>query len=71
MERCELPGYPQIEFFMHEYRGDRNSANGYSVIQLCRKKPDGWLGLFDKEDLIYESSLNLTTGEKAAINRDF
>ena len=70
-ERSTLTGCPKIEFYMEAGCGDANSANGYSNIQLYRETHRKYVGpLFPKEELIYESSLNLSTGEKAAADNN-
>ena len=70
-ERSALTGCPRIEFVMEAECGDSNSANGYSNIQLYRETHRKYLGpLLPKEELIYESSLNLSTGEKAAADNN-
>jgi len=70
-ERSKLTGCPKIEFFTRAGVGDANSANGYSNIQLYRETSrKGWGPLFPVEQLIYESSLNLTTGEKTAAGKN-
>jgi len=70
-ERSTLTGCPRIEFYVQGGCGDANSANGYSNIQLYLETHRRYLGpLLPKEELIYESSLNLTTGEKAAADNN-
>jgi len=70
-ERSTLIDCPKIEFYMEGGCGDENSANGYSNIRLYRETHRKYLGaLFPKEELLYESSLNLTTGEKAAADNN-
>jgi hypothetical protein len=70
-ERSAVTGCPRIEFYMEGGCGDTNSANGYSNIDLYRETHRRYLGpLLPKEELIYESSLNLTTGEKAAADNN-
>ncbi len=64
-------GYPQIEFFTQNCCADADSVNGYSNIQLYRRMPRGdWGPFFTKEELFYEDSLNLTTGEQKVTDRD-
>ncbi len=66
-DRSRLEGLPTIEFEMHIAPDNGNSSWGYSDIQLYRLTPNKFFGrLFPKADLLYESSLNLTTGDKAA-----
>jgi hypothetical protein len=70
-ERSTLTGCPRIEFYTGGGCGDSSSANGYSNIQLYLETHRRYLGpLFPKEELIYESSLNLTTGEKVAADNN-
>jgi hypothetical protein len=67
----KLTGYPKIEVFTQDATGDMYSENGYVNLKLYRKAPDRcWGQFFPRRDLIYESSLNLSTGEKIAIDTD-
>jgi hypothetical protein len=62
---------PKIEFVTEDGRSDDGSPNGYTNLKLYRRT-SGPLGpLSDKEDLLYESSLNLTTGNKTASDNDW
>jgi hypothetical protein len=70
-DHIETAELPRIEFEMHIGRDDGNSSWGYSDIQLYRLTPNKFLGrLFPKAELLYESSLNLTTGEKSAADNN-
>lgn len=70
-DRIETAGLPRIEFEMHIGGDDGNSSWGYSDIQLYRLTPNKFFGrLFPKAELLYESSLNLTTGEKSAADNN-
>lgn len=61
-------GFPEIEFVTEAGWGDANSKNGYSNLKLYRKISGDWGPLTDKEELLYESSLNLSTGKKTAFD---
>ena len=70
-DRIKTAGLPRIEFEMHTSPNDGNSSWGYSDIQLYRLTPNKFFGrLFPKAELLYESSLNLTTGEKSAADNN-
>jgi hypothetical protein len=70
-ERTKLAGCPKIEFVVPKYGSDANSGNGYSNIELYRVTPGiGGGPFFEKNELIYESSLNLTTGERTAADNN-
>jgi hypothetical protein len=65
-----LGDLPEIKFVAQNDSWDEKSKFGYSNFKLYRKIPgEGW-GPFDKEELLYESSLNLTTGNKTATDND-
>jgi hypothetical protein len=59
-------GFPEIEFVTDTSWSDASSKNGYSNLKLYRKISGDWGPLTDKEELLYQSSLNLTTGNKTA-----
>jgi hypothetical protein len=61
-------GFPEIELVAENGWGDANSKSGYSNLKLYRKISGEWGPLTDKKELLYESSLNLTTGSKTAID---
>ncbi len=63
-------GFPEVEFSTENGWSDDNSKNGYINLKLTRKIPGAFGPLSDKEDLLYQSSLNLTTGNKTAIEND-
>ena len=66
-EHTKLAGYsmPVIEFIMYGSGHDSASQNGYDAIRLYRTIPDKHLGpLFGELKMLYENSVNLTTGEK-------
>lgn len=70
-DRSKLLGLPTIEFVMRFGSSDGNSGYGYSDARLYRLTPNKFLGMvFPKSELLYESSLNLTTGEKTAADND-
>jgi hypothetical protein len=70
-EHNNLAGYPKIEFFIQNCCGDADSENGYINIKLYRRTPRGDLGpFFTKEELLYQNSLNLTTGKQKATDSD-
>jgi hypothetical protein len=70
-DRIDLAGLPRIELIMYSGRDDGNSGWGYSDARLYRLTPNKFLGeLFPKSELLYESSLNLTTGEKTAADNN-
>ncbi len=70
-DRIETAGLPRIEFEIQIDRSDGNSGHGYSDIQLYRLTPNKFFGrLFPKAELLYESSLNLTTGEKSSADNN-
>jgi hypothetical protein len=71
-EHNKLTGLPKIEVLTQDGSGDRYSENGYINLKLYRKAADRcWGQFFPRTDLIYESSLNLSTGEKTAIDSNF
>lgn len=56
---------PQIDFIMYGTSRDEDSRFGYDAVRLYRRIPDKHLGpLFGRLELLYENSVNLTTGEK-------
>jgi hypothetical protein len=56
---------PQIEFVLYGTRHDEESRFGYDAVRLYRTIPDRHFGpLFGKSELVYENSVNLTTGAK-------
>ena len=56
---------PLVDFTLYSSRRDEESRNGYDAVRLYRTIPDKHLGpLFGKLELVYENSLNLTTGAK-------
>jgi hypothetical protein len=70
-DRIETARLPRIEFVMNIDNSDGNSGHGYSDIQLYRLTPNKFLGmLVPKSELLYQSSLNLTTGEKTAADNN-
>ena len=70
-DRIETARLPRIEFVMNSDSSDGNSGHGYSDIQLYRLTPNKFLGmLVPKSELLYQSSLNLTTGEKTAADNN-
>jgi len=70
-DRIETARLPRIEFVMNIESSDGNSGHGYSDIQLYRLTPNKFLGrLVPKSELLYQSSLNLTTGEKTAADNN-
>jgi hypothetical protein len=69
-DRINVAGLPRIELIMQTESSDGNSGWGYSDMCLYRLTPNKFLGrLFPKSELLYESSLNLTTGEKSAADK--
>ena len=70
-DRISLAGLPRIELIMNTESDDANSGFGYSDMCLYRLTPNKFLGrLFPKSEILYESSLNLTTGEKTAADNN-
>jgi hypothetical protein len=70
-ERSVVAGLPTIEYVMQVDGDDGNSGYGYSDARLYRLTPNNFLGMLcPKKELLYESSLNLTTGEKAAADNN-
>ncbi len=63
-EHSKLPGLPKVEVYVQGGSSDAQSAQGYSNLQVYREISDKSFRIFPKVELIYESSLNLTTGEK-------
>ena len=69
-EHSKLAGLPKVDVIVQPGRNDTQSSQGYTNLQLYREIPDEGLGIFSKEELIYESSLNLTTGEKTTTDNN-
>jgi hypothetical protein len=63
-------GLPEVEFVTDTTWGDANSKNGYSNLKLYRKISGDWGPLSDKQELLYESSLNLSTGTKTSFDNN-
>jgi hypothetical protein len=63
---------PEVEFCTGSTFGDMENPNGYTHIALLRSTPNKWFGplLPPKDELLYGSTLNLTTGEKTATDSD-
>jgi hypothetical protein len=69
--RIELAGLPRMELIMQSDSSDGNSGYGYSDMCLYRLTPNKFLGrLLPKSEILYESSLNLTTGEKTSVDNN-
>jgi hypothetical protein len=62
-EHSKLAGFPKVDVCVRAASGDEQSAQGYSNLQVYRETSKDF-GIFPRAELIYESSLNLTTGEK-------
>ena len=62
-EHSKLAGLPKVDVCVRASSGDEESAQGYSNLQVYRETSEDF-GIFPRAELIYESSLNLTTGEK-------
>lgn len=70
-EHNKLTGFPRLEFFTQDCCADGDSENGYTKIKLYRRMPRGdWGPFFTKEELLYQDSLNLTTGEQKVTDSD-
>lgn len=56
---------PLVDFVLYSSSRDEESRFGYDAVRLYRTIPDKHFGpLFGKLELVYENSVNLTTGEK-------
>jgi hypothetical protein len=62
-EHSKLADFPKVDICVRAASGDEQSAQGYSNLQVYRETSKDF-GIFPRAELIYESSLNLTTGEK-------